>query len=86
MNNKLEKKYEHLVDLKNIKILDEFLATPIKEAKLKRKKDYYYRFGKLQSKILLTEDYTLVDGYSSYLIALEAGLNNLPVYILRSID
>lgn len=74
--------YEYQVPLKDIKIPAAFAKTKIRNVKWQRKVAYYERTGELESTILLSKDFTLVDGYSSYLIAKEYGIETVPVYFV----
>lgn len=74
-----ETRYEYWIPLKDIKISDEFSRTRIGERKWQRKKEYYYRTGEFQSPILLARDFILVDGYSTYCICKEMGIEKVPI-------
>ena len=67
------------VSVEKIKVPQEFSMTPPKSKKMESKWEYYRKTGKLQSSILLTRNYVLVDGYTSYIIACEAEMGKIPV-------
>lgn len=67
------------VSVEKIKVPQEFSMTPPKSKKMESKWEYYRKTGKLQSSILLTRDYVLVDGYTSYIIACETDMGVAPV-------
>lgn len=68
------------VKLKKIKISDDFQKTPPRGEKLARKIDYYFKHDKkLESEIVLDSNYTLSDGYTSYIIAKLDGIKRVPV-------
>lgn len=75
--------YEYWVYTSQIKIKKEFLRTSIGEKKWKRKKEYFYRTGEFESTIKLNRDFVLVDGYSSYRIALMMGIQKVPVVFVE---
>lgn len=67
------------ISIEKIKIPHEFAQTPPNKKKMEQKWTYYRKTGKLQSSILLTRDYVLVDGYTSYIIACETDMGVAPV-------
>lgn len=67
------------ISIEKIKIPQEFRTTPPHPKKMEYKWAYYRKTGKLQSSILLTRDYQLVDGYTSYLIACDTDMGVVPV-------
>lgn len=66
-----------------IKIKDEFINTPPLERKMDRKWRYYRETGRLSSPIVLNEQFYLIDGYTSYLIAKADGLKTVEVEIRK---
>ena len=68
--------------IEKIKIPQEFRQTPPNSKKMEKKWEYYRKTGKLQSPILLTRDYVLVDGYTSYIIAYETDMGVAPVQFI----
>lgn len=75
-----ESGYEYWVPTDQIVITPEFARTRIGERKWRRKKRYFYRTGQFESKIILSRDFVLTDGYSSYKLAKYVGLDKVPVY------
>ena len=71
---------EYWVHLRDIKIPKRFARTRIRPEKWERKWNYFLETGELESKIVLNQDYLLVDGYSSYKIAKKAGIGKVPVW------
>lgn len=65
--------------IKDIKILPCFAEHPPKEKKMERKRLYYADTGLLQSEIILDSENNLIDGYTSYLVARENGIDTVPV-------
>lgn len=77
---KYENGYEYYVYLKDIEITPQFSATPPRPSKFAQKYDWYIKTGNFQSPIILSKDFTLVNGYTSYLIAKKVGIEKVPVY------
>lgn len=75
--------YEYWVYIEDIKIKTEFAVSKIKPEKWTKKFSYFIKTGELESTILLNNDWELIDGYSSYLIAVEFGLGKVPVYFVN---
>lgn len=75
---------EYWVSLSEIKIQSRFKLTLIGKEKYKRKWRFYRRNGYCESPILLTRDWILVDGYSSYVIykIAEGKDAKIPVYFV----
>ena len=67
------------VNLADIKIQPEFRSSDISPEKYENKKNYYLNTGEFESAIYLRKDNTLVDDYSTYLIAKEFDLGKIPV-------
>lgn len=63
----------------DIKILPWFKATSPAPEKIEQKERYYLENGKLESKIIVDEAGNLIDGYTSYLLAVKYGLEHVPV-------
>lgn len=63
----------------NIKILPWFKATSPALEKMEQKERYYLENGKLESKIIVDEAGNLIDGYTSYLLAVKYGLRYVSV-------
>lgn len=78
-----ESGYEYWIPTDQIVISPEFARTRIGERKWRRKKRYFYRTGQFESKIILSRDFVLTDGYSSYKLAKYVGLDKVPVYFVQ---
>lgn len=63
----------------DIKILPCFAEHPPKEKIMQQKRLYYADTGLLQSEIILDNGNNLIDGYTSYLVAQENGIDSVPV-------
>lgn len=74
--------YEYWVDLNDIKIPRYLKNKKIGMIDWNRKIKYWLETGEFESYILLSKDFTLVDGYSSYKIAKQNGLDIVPVYFV----
>ena len=68
---------------KDIKIKDEFIKRPPSKKKMSQKWRYYRETGKLNSPIILDENLYLVDGYTSYLIAIADGIKTVDITIRK---
>ena len=68
-----------IISVKDIKIKDEFIKTPPSKKKMIRKWRYYRETGKLNSPIILNENLYLIDGYTSYLIAVADGIKTVVI-------
>lgn len=71
---------EYWIDISKIHITDEFAAKKVGWKKLQRKRDYFRNTGEFESKVILNNDFVLVDGYSTYCLAKEFGLGKLAVW------
>lgn len=71
------------ISVKDIKIKDEFLKTPPSKKKMAQKWKYYRETGKLSSPIIIDEKFYLIDGYTSYLIAVADGIKNVDIEIRK---
>lgn len=71
------------ISIKDIKIKDEFINTPPLERKMDRKWRFYRETGRLSSPIVLNEQFYLIDGYTSYLIAVADGIKTVEVEIRK---
>lgn len=65
--------------LKDIKIYPCFWETPPSEEKMARKRQYLKESGTFQSDIIVNGENYLIDGFTSYLLAMECGLEKMPV-------
>jgi len=71
------------ISVKDIKIKDEFIKRPPSKKKMSQKWKYYRETGKLNSPIILDENLYLVDGYTSYLIAVADGIKTVDIKIRK---
>ena len=78
--------HKYWIPVDKIVITPDFACTRIGTKKWRRKKHYYYRTGELESQIVLTKDFILLDGYSSYRIAKYVGIDKVPVVFAEYID
>ena len=62
-----------------IKIYPCFAAHPPKAEKMERKEQYFIETGLLQSQIILDGHGNLIDGYTSYLLAVKHGIQCVPI-------
>lgn len=76
-------KLQFYVQVRDIKIKDEFLKTPPSKKKMAQKWKYYRETGKLNSPIVLDENLYLIDGYTSYLIAVADGIRTVDITIRK---
>ena len=67
------------IPVNKVSIPSEYRLTPPNKKNMENKWEYVRKPGKMQSPILLSRDFVLVDGYTSYLIACEAELGKIPV-------
>ncbi len=65
--------------LRDIKIYPCFWETPPSPGKMDEKRQYLKDHGTFQSDIVLDEDGYLIDGFTSYLLARERGIIDVPV-------
>lgn len=73
----------YYVDLRKIRIQNSWNETKPRSEKYERKKNYFLKNGTFESTVYLTENNTLIDGYTTYLLAQEFGLGKIPVvYIM----
>lgn len=71
------------IPLKKIKIQKSFLMSSIRPKKWEAKLQYYKSHHCFQSEIILNENFVLIDGYSSYLIAKKYGYKKVYVKFLK---
>ena len=81
-----ESGYTYMVPFSKIYVPLDFCRTQINKYKWISKLRYFEETGKLQSKILLTKDFILIDGYSSYCIARTYELKKVPVQFVDYLD
>ena len=65
--------------IKDIHILPCFEETPPEQLKMERKERYFNKRGLFHSEIILDDDNNLIDGYTSYLLAKQIGLESVIV-------
>lgn len=63
----------------NIKIFPCFVDHLPKPEKMERKDQYYQEHGSFESEIILDSSGCLIDGYTSYLLAIKYGVGFVPV-------
>ena len=78
--------YEYWIPMSDILIPDAFTKARIENKKWKQKMEYYKKNDKLQDPIILTKDFTLIDGYPSYKIAQCCLLEKVPVRFVDWLD
>ena len=78
--------YEYWVPTDQIIITPDFARTRIGTRKWIHKRNYYMRTGKFESQIVLTKDFVLTDGYSSYKLAKRYGEDKVPVVFEEYLD
>lgn len=80
-----EKDYEYWIRLDQIHIQKKFKRNLINKDKYDKKWKFYREHGYCESKIILDQDFTLIDGYSSYKIyrAAEGKDAKVPVYFVN---
>lgn len=76
--------YTKEINLNNIKITDKFKKTMPTVHKFRDKYYCLRHTNVLPDKIIVDEDYTLVDGYISYLLAKAFGYTEVEVVIKES--
>ena len=72
--------YEYYVDFNDIIITAQFSESKPRYRKMEEKFNYYLQTGELPSPIILKRDFTLIDGYISYLICEAYGIRKVPVF------
>ena len=65
--------------LAEIQIYPCFAETPPSSLKMERKAYYFKETGHFHSDIVLDEDNNLIDGYTSYLLAMQQGMKCVPI-------
>ena len=63
----------------HIKIFPCFTEHPPKPEKMERKDQYYQAHGSFESEIIIDGTGNLIDGYTSYLLAIRYGMSHVPV-------
>lgn len=78
--------YEYIIPMNKIIITREFARTRIGTKKWIHKRNYFWKTGKFESQIMLTKDFILVDGYSSYKLAQKYDIGKVPVIFVDYLD
>lgn len=68
-----------LMRIDDIQIFQCFKENPPKPEKMKEKERYFQETGLLPSEIILDSSNRLIDGYISYLLAVQQGIERIPV-------
>ena len=71
-------KYTLQIRISDIKIYPCFQETPPGAQKMEQKEQYFIKTGLFKSDIILDSDNYLIDGYTSYLLAKEQGMEYVP--------
>lgn len=66
-----------IVNIKNIKIPQKF--TKPKKSKMKARREYFKKYGYFRSTVILNSKNCLIDGYTTYLLAKEAGFSYITI-------
>lgn len=69
------------IKMKDIKIKPSY--KNVSDSKLKQKRDYAEKYGIFKETIIIDECNCLIDGYTTYLLALEDGIDE--IYAMRFI-
>lgn len=77
--NYLEKEGAEMKKIDEIKIYPCFAAHEPKPEKMEQKEQYFTETGLLQSQIILDSRGNLIDGYTSYLLAVKHGIQCVPI-------
>ena len=72
---------EYWLSISDIDITYDFQLSSPRIAKFKRKEREFLKYGTL-GKIILNQNFELVDGYCSYLICKKYGMDKVPVYFV----
>lgn len=70
---------QNRMSIEEIKIFPCFRATPPKPGKMQKKERFFQETGEFESKIILDNNNFLIDGYTSFLLALQHGIKYMPV-------
>lgn len=68
-----------LIRTEDIQVFQCFKENPPKPEKMKEKERYFQETGLLPSEIILDSSNRLIDGYISYLLAVQHGIERIPV-------
>ena len=66
--------------IKNIVISEDYRCTTPTSAKLSRLEQYYLQTRELPTNIVINDDDVLIDGYITYLLAVQYGVEQIDVY------
>ena len=75
---------EYWVYVKDIKVNPEWRKTEVREKKMKFKLAYWQHTGNFHSKVILDQDFHLLDGYSTLRIAEMNHIDKIPVYFVKA--
>lgn len=76
-----KKDTEYWISINDVKIPYCFQRKSPNEFKFNKKLSRFWKYGEL-SKIVLNEDFELVDGYITYLICEKYNMRKIPVYFV----
>lgn len=82
LNGDYETGYEYMVNIDAIKIKNSFKKHEPSFKKMATKYDFYKKHGFFSSKVVLQKDFTLIDGYTTYLLAKKENIKKIPVYFV----
>lgn len=66
--------------IKNIVISEDYRCTTPTSAKLSRLEQHYLQTGELPTNIVINDSNVLIDGYITYLLAVQYGVEQIDVY------
>ena len=72
----------YYIKIDDIVIPEEFKATYPRFKKMVEKREYFRKYGKYESKVILNKDFMLIDGYTTYLLCIENGEKYVDVYFV----
>ena len=61
---------------------EQYKESPPRFKKMMHKREYFRRNDRFESKIVLSRDFLLIDGYTSYLLAKENGMKHVEAYFV----
>lgn len=68
-----------VIKIEDIKIKEQFRKSGINKKKLRQKECFYIEFGYFEDRIILNENNYLLDGYSTYILALQNGIKEIEI-------
>lgn len=74
--------YAYHVKTSDIVIPTEFSHIKPRFKKMVFKHEYFRKHGKYESKVFLTKDFVLIDGYTTYLLCIENGNRYIEAYFI----